>query len=66
MCHGISCHVVEQSISLNISKTNVQYQVRLFNHGTLGHGVAQWATILDNGIPIDIQVNSHDYQLQVS
>ena len=50
----------------SISKTNVQYQLRLLNHGTLGHAMAQWATILNNGIPIDIQVNNNDYQLQVS
>ena len=66
MCHCISCHVVGQPTSLNVRKTNVQYQVRLFNHGTLGHAVAQWATILNHGIPIDIQVNNNDYQLQVN
>ena len=58
MCHGISCHAVEQSMSLNVGNTNVQHQVRLFNHGTLGHAMTQWATILNNGIPIDIQVNN--------
>ena len=62
MCHGIPRHVVEQSMSLTVIKTNVQYQVRLFNHGTLGHDVAQWATILNNGIPIDIKVNNNDHQ----
>ena len=50
-------------MSLNVSKTNIEYQVWLFNHGTLGHAVAQWAIILNNGIPIDIQVNNNDYQL---
>ena len=41
MCHGISGHVAEQSMSLNGGKSNVQKVVKLSKHGTLGHAVAQ-------------------------
>ena len=39
MCHGTSCHVAEQSMSLNVGKTIVKLVVILSKQGTLGHAV---------------------------
>ena len=66
MCHGTSGHVAEQSMSFNGGKTIVQLVFKLPNQGTLNHAVAQWATLLNKGIPNIKQVYYNGYQLSTS